>query len=332
MARQFIDARYEWNWSSLVGSAQGLLRHHGLPAQADWVSAVIGDAFRVNAATAIDAEPAFQRSGYPRRPLSDLRESLAVLGLSARVHTRDLSRHRPPWFLQRRLRISLNAGRPVVAFGAGVALGEKRTEFGLIVGYDDDRAAYRIDGPLTGEVGPWLPYDELGGAPAATERWLAVITASAATPQPERVTALARSAALAAEGPGALARWLAVLEGEAEIDAQRHAFWAQAFVAARGEAAHFWRRVAETEPAFRPVADGFGELAVSLSRFATLYPYPAGGDVVSAAGRSVGALALGRAITLEEAALATLGALPLPSRLPLPLPDAADSRDSSGSR
>ena len=332
MARQFIDARYEWNWSSLVGAVQGLLRYHGRPAQADLVSAVIGDAFRVNAAGAIDAEPAFDRTGYPRRPLGDLPESLAALGLSARVHTRDLTRQRPPWFLQRRLRISLNAGRPVVAFGAGVALGQERAEFGLIVGYDDDRAAYRVDGPLTGEVDPWLPYNALGGAPDAAERWLALITASAATPKPELAAALARSAALAAKGPGTLTRWLAVLEGEVEIDAQRHAFWVQAFVAARGEAAHFWRRVADVEPALAPVADGFGELALSLSRFATLYPYPAGGDVVSAAGRSVGALALGRAITIEEAALATLGAASLPSRLPLPLPDAAGSGDSSGSR
>ena len=327
MARQYIAARYVWSWSSLTGSVLGLLAHSALPADPIVVGCLLGDSLRSPGphTAGDDQRELFAPTGYPRRPLDDLRTPLQALGLRATVHERDLARQRPPRFFGRRLKAALNAGRPLIAYGAGRAVGPSAppAEFGLIVGYDDERRTYRVDGPLTEEVDAWLPFDELGGsrAPAleadaeATPHWLAVIDATPDAPQPDRMASLAHSAALAADGPAGLERWIQQLETDLPIDPQGHAWWAQRLAAGRAEAAQFWARLATELPSLAPVADLLQREALTLSSFATLHPYPAGGDIGSAAGRTLAARTLVNALASEREAIDRLAAAQIPDSL-----------------
>jgi hypothetical protein len=196
-------------------------------------------------------------------------------------------------------------------------------EFGLIVGYDDERRAYRVDGPLSAEVDAWLPFDELGGSSRTTavdRSWLALIDASVDEAQPDRVVALARSAALAAGGVAGLERWIQLLETDLSIDPQGHAWWAQGLAAGRAEAAQFWARCAAALPSLRAVADPLQREALALSRFATLHPYPTGGDVGGATRRTLSARTLIEALAFEREALDRLAAATVPNSLTLAPP------------
>jgi len=359
MAEQFIPAAYEWHWSSLAGSVQGVLRQFGLPHASFWVGGVLGESFRVGMPVVGGGE-AFEASGYVRRSLVDLEAALGTLGIRATVHERDLSRTRRPMLFERRLRASLGTGHPVVAYGAGYApgpsgaagpgvagsrppndrpprerlpddgplgAGASRREFGLLVGYDDARESYRITGPLTEQVGPWLPYAELG-RDRARPGWLAVAMTARAKPHPQRAAAQARDAALAAGSPEAMAAWIALLSGDSPINAPGHALRAQGLAAARAEAAQFWSLIAEGAPDLEVVAQAYRRMALALSRLATLFPYPAGGDVQSAGSRSAGAAALRKALDAESEALDRLAASAIPRDVPVRPGERSRGRDA----
>ena len=330
MPRQFIAARYVWSWSSLTGSVLGLLEHAGRPADPVLVGCVLGESMRSCGphsapATIADQGDLFPPTGYSPRPLAGLLAPLRALGLDATAHERDLARERAPRFLTRRLKAALNAERALIAYGAGRAVGPSvpPAEFGLIVGYDDERSAYRVDGPLSAEVDSWLPFDELGGshrAAAADRRWLAVIDATVDEPQPDRVVALARSEALGARGPAGLERWIQLLEADLPIDPQGHAWWAQGLAAGRAEAAQFWTRCARSLPGLTPVADLLQREALTLSRFATLHPYPTGGNVGSVAGRTLSVRTLVEALALEREVIDRLATATVPDSFTLAPP------------
>ena len=297
MARRQLDAAFVWNWNSLVGCVQGALRTLDLPHEAAWVSGALGEAMRTPPLAVIEDAPAFARSGYPPRPLQPLAAPLASLGLRGRLVERDLTRPRRAWssrawFLHRSIRMRIDRGLPVVAYGAGVA------DFALIVGYDSATQRYRVSGPLTEQVGDQLPYDRL---PNAGAPWLAIFLPERARPDPEAGARLALARALAADPAPILERWRGVLDGDAPIAAAGHAYWAAALGAARGEAARFWR-----EAGRESAAEGYGRVAVAMSRFCTLFPYPAGGNVRGAAERRVGARMLAEVIAAEREALDTL--------------------------
>ena len=305
----------------------GLLEHSGLPADRTLGGCVLGESMRscgphtARAAFAGQGD-FFAPTGYSPRPLAGLLEPLRALGLDATAHERDLGRERVPRFFTRRLKMALNAERVLIAYGAGRAVGPsvQPTEFGLIVGYDDERRAYRVDGPLSAEIGGWLPFDELDrlSRSAAVDRhWLAVIDAILKDPQHDRVVALARSKALDAGGLAGIERWIQLLEADVSIDPQGHAWWAQGLAAGRAEAAQFWARCARSLPDLTPVADVLQREALTLSRFVTLHPYPAGGDVASVAGRTLSARTLVKALALEREAVDRLGTATVPDSFTL---------------
>ena len=288
------EIAYEYNWSSLVGCLQALLTQTGLPAGAARVSAVSGDGFLV--------EPAFDRVGYVPRRLDALTEDLAALGLQARVDVWRIGRWRPPilsWRVGRRIRRTLSMGRAVAAYGA------VPNEFGLIVGYDAQRGAYTVRGPLTDEIGGLLRAAALPGGEA---EWLALVIPEGPGSEPARPTMLAARAAvhaLEAKAAVGLGHWIAALESGAEIEARVHAYRAQALAAARGEVSRFWRELADSERdevEARGVAAlvvPSGRQALIFSRFATLFPFPAGGDL-GRGGRTVGARILREALAQEQ--------------------------------
>ena len=300
------DAAYVYNWNSLVGCLQGLLRQAGLPSGGAQVSVVSGEAFRV--------EPVFDRAGYVPRPLAGLSRDLAALGLRARVDVWGLARRRLPllrWRLERRVRGALSGGRAVAAYGAVPG------EFGLIVAYEVQRRAYVVQGPLTDAIGGLLP---AAGLPGPAADWLALVAPQGPGLEPAGSDDLARRAAAQALQAGAAAglrRWIALLESGAPIEARVHAYRAQALAAARGEASRFWRELADSplgEMETRPLAalrEPARRQALVSSRFATLFPYPAGGDLAGG-GRIVGAGILREVLAIEEELAPLLAAVRAP--------------------
>ena len=321
MASGFVETRYEWNWSSLVGSVQGVLRACELPHDAAWVSAALGEAFRVGARGTMEQrvgeEAAFGRTGFQPRALNSLADDLSMLGLRAEVMTRDLSSAGLPRLLRRRIRQRVDRGEAVMAFGVG-SVHLARSEFGLIVGYDDGREAYRIDGPLTEEMGPWLAFDVWQGRrredDAPGSRWFAVVFAEGRAAMSAAVPSQARRHVLASESVADLGRWRDVLEGGGPVYPQGHAYWVQVLVAARFEASRFWSVVAADDDRVAAVADLYRRETLALSRLATLYPYPAGGDVLNASLRRLAGGMLGEAVELEREVIDRLRTLEIEPR------------------
>ena len=264
-SRRLVDARYEYNWNPLIGSLAGALRALDRAAAMAAISAVSGAAFALP-----PVEEGFAPRPAPLDLPSALGEGLRALGVAAEIMQRDQPPARLAWsLLNRRLRRDLAQGRPIVAARAGVD--PFGPAFGLIVGFDDERRAWRRDGPMTEQIGSWLPYDEL----RSTSPLVIVRLRAAALPDRTAIGGAARRAeAIAADAArAALGRWLAILEGGEPIDPQGHARAAQAFAAAIGEAAAFWREYDRDAPECARAQ----ALAVALSRFATLFPYPMGG-------------------------------------------------------
>ena len=289
------DAAYEYNWNSLVGCLQGLLRQAGLPSGGSRVSAVSGEAFRV--------QPIFDRAGYVPHPLAGLAQDLVALGLRARGGRLGPDRA-----------ASATAG---VAAGSVVCAGRCR-----------GGGQWRRMGPYRASSGSsWdtrrnaAPTSSRGrsrtrsagccprrACPPRAADWLALVVPQGPALEPagsDDLAACAAARALQAGAAAGLRRWIALLESGAPIEARVHAYRAQALAAARGEASRFWSEFADgalgrTET--RPLAalrEPARRQALVCSRFATLFPYPAGGDLAGG-GRIVGAGILREVLAVEE--------------------------------
>jgi hypothetical protein len=85
----------------------------------------------------------------------------------------------------------------------------------------------------------------------------------------------------------------------------------QALGAARFEASRFWSTVAAEDARLVAVAEAYRREALLLSRLATLYPYPAGGDVGNPNLRRLAGGMLRQATDVEREAVARLRAVEL---------------------
>ena len=204
---------------------------------------------------------------------AQLHNGLNALGLRVSLIYRDShqqSRIEPVRrrLIRRRIRRELARERPVTAFRAG--LDTAGPTWGLIIGFDDERAAWYRDGPLTEQVGPWLPDADFDYAPDLC----AILAQVRRAPDPDAMLESATHAQSDAAPlvVNALRDWIAVFEADTEIDPQGHAQAAQTLAAGWGEAAEFWRGYPDSAEA--AVAQA---VALTLSRYATLFPYPMGG-------------------------------------------------------
>ena len=250
----FVEARYEYHWAPLLGCLVGQLSHLDAAQPSHLIGAVTGISYQPPQ----DAElPVF------------LNDGLSALGIESRITEQSLPNRLQRIRARRRIRGELRADRPVTAFGVGVsAFGPA---WGLIVGCDDDRRAWRRDGPMTEQVSPWLSESEFNASPA-----LILITARRdADPHPERIAEVAeRAFARAAERVQQhLLEQIQLLDSDIEIEPQRFAHDAQMLAANWGEASAFWRECPHAEYTSRTQ-----QVAVTLSRYATLFPYPMGGQ------------------------------------------------------
>ena len=258
----FVEARYEYHWAPLLGCLVGQLDHLG----AAQPSHVIGAASGVSYQPPQDAElPALLEHG------------LAALGVSARITNLSYPNRLQRYRARRRIRRELRASRAVTTHGVGVsAFGPV---WGLIVGVDDERGAWRRDGPMTEQVSPWLPESEFNAAPVV----IAIAARRSGAPTVEYIERAAADA-LASSLDRArrdLRERIEVLDSAVELEAQRYSYEAQALAANWGEAATFWREFRDDR--YSPMAQ---QVAVTLSRYATLFPYPMGGQPNSPGVRS----------------------------------------------
>ena len=250
----FVEARYEYHWTPLVGCLVAHLEQIGASQPGYVVGTVTGVSYRPPA----DSE-------LPNR----LAAGLAALGVSAAVVDRADPGRLRQWLARRRIRRELRAGRPVTAYGVGVS--PFGPTWGLIVGCDDERRAWRRDGPMTEQVSPWLPETDF----SAFARLALVLAASVGAPDLDRISAAAASALAESMASAALDLLdrISLLDSAIEIAPQPYSHEVQTLAANWGEAAAFWREF--PHPAFTPLAQ---QMAVALSRYATLFPYPMGGQ------------------------------------------------------
>ena len=258
----FVEARYEYHWAPLLGCLVGQLDHLGVPQP----SHVIGAASGISYQPQQDAElPALLEHG------------LAALGVSARITNVSYPNRLQRYGARRSIRRELRAGRAVTTHGVGVsAFGPV---WGLIVGVDDERGAWRRDGPMTEQVSPWLPESEFNAAPVV----IAIAARRSGAPAMEHIERAAADA-LASSLDRArrdLRERIEMLDSAVELEAQRYSYEAQALAANWGEAATFWRDYRHDR--YSPMAQ---QVAVTLSRYATLFPYPMGGQPNSSGVRS----------------------------------------------
>ena len=258
----FVDARYEYHWAPLIGCLTAQLEHIGIGQPSYVIGAATGLSYR--APDSVELPPT-------------LSDGLVALGARSTVTS-----HRRPNRLQRalarrRIRNELRARRPVAAFGVGLsAFGPT---YGLIVGYDDDRMAWRRDGPLTDQVSRWLEESEFASLPCLT-----LITARLGgefDPDLLRQTATASLDAAIDSAQTDLLNRITLLGSDQEIEPQRFSYDAQALAANWGEAAAFWREIRHQR--YGPASQ---HVALALSRYATLFPYPMGGQPNSPGVRS----------------------------------------------
>ncbi len=254
LVQAFVEARYEYHWAPLIGCLVAQLDHIG----ARQPSYVVG------ATTGISYQPP-QDAELPAL----LSDGLSALGVTPRITDLTYPNRLQRFLARRRIRRELQADRPVTTYGVGVsAFGPA---WGLIVGCDDDRSAWRRDGPMTEQVSPWLGESEFNDSSVL----ILIAATQVREPGPEdikqaSVRALDQAVTRARQD---LLDRIALLDSDIEVEPQQYSHEAQALAANWGEAANFWREFPHAE--YKPIAQ---QLAVTLSRYATLFPYPMGGQ------------------------------------------------------
>jgi hypothetical protein len=315
MARkQLADIPLTITWTTLIGALHGVLRFLGEPIAPDELMGVTGFAFRL-ALTERDGVLAATSAAAS----VDLPRALPLLENGGRALTLLQASPGTAEFISRRdealraIHRSVDRGRPAIAFDLHLP------EFGIVRGYDADARTLTVSSLLSGQFGAMLP-ESRWPVPERVGR-VTVLLPGGRRPRPgARVHAAAlRFAAGYAEhgdpgdptgathGLAAYARWRRAFEAAEPIDAAGNARAIQTVQAARRDAARFLRGIATLYPGAAPsltaAASAYEGVALAFSRMATLFPYPAGGDVTGAAGRYVALSALGAAEGQERVAL-----------------------------
>ena len=252
--KAFVNARYEYHWAPLVGCLVAHVGQIGAPQPSYIVGSVTGISYQPPQ----DAElPAYLRTG------------LSALGVAADVKDSAYPNRLQRLLTRQRIRRELRVNRPVTVFGIGVS--PFGPAWGLIVGCDDDRRAWRREGPMTEQVSPWLPESDFNEAPVH----MLISARRSGDPAPEAIERTAAQAMLSSVDrvQRDLVDRIGLLDSSVEIQPQQYSHDVQALAGNWGEAATFWREF--PHGVYTPVAQ---HMAVTLSRYATLFPYPMGGQ------------------------------------------------------
>jgi hypothetical protein len=304
------------NWTSLVGALHGVLRALGDRAGPAQLMGVTGHAFRIalteqdgvlsgtSAAAALDLArmlPLYRNTGR--------RFELIQVGPT----DRDFAKRRIDAL--KRVRRNIDRGRPAIAYDLHIP------EFGIIFGYDDRAHTLLVRSLMSGQYGDVLA-ESRWPVPERDGRLVVLLTGDRERVDPVHALRDALRFAVdyaehgdpgdptgATHGLAAFLRWREAFEQGRAIDPSGNALTIQIVQNARRDAARFLRDAAASSPlagSLTTAASGYEQVALALSRMATLFPYPAGGDVSGRGARIIAAGALHEAEEHERAALQAL--------------------------
>jgi hypothetical protein len=204
----------------------------------------------------------------------------------------------------------IDNGRPAIAYGLQLP------EYGLAYGYDDREETLAVKTVLSEMVGELFPWDRYpsDGAPFQT----VVVPRKFRRPPADPLTAAISEAVRFAhngdldgigvsQGFAAYESWARILETEAVIDPQGNAHTIQTLQAARSDAASYL--AARPEPALREAAAAYEQEVLALSRLATYFPFPNGGDVTNPGIRRLAAALVHETLEHERRAVQAMARL-----------------------
>jgi len=308
---------YTYNWTSIVGALEGVMRYLGQDYPTAYLMGLSGHAFRLDISADDGAAigpkgPTCIDYNHALRLYSGLGREFAAI--SASQSDRDYEGARKRALEQ--IKKSIDRGVPAIAFDLHLP------EFGIVVGFDDQQRVLLVDTALRPQVGAVLPYDRW---PTTDTGWLLALI-----PNPKAIAfdgaraereALRFAVAHAEEGEGGLAAtgsyhglaawefWASTLEGEAPASAFGNAYTAQVVQAARRYAGQFLRGMASKYPQAQELsaaAAAYQRAGLVLTRFATLFPFPQGGEIDNTGARRLGAACLRGALAEEQTAIGAI--------------------------
>jgi hypothetical protein len=313
--RRLLAARFEANWSSLIGAFHGAFDALGDEPDADWLMGVSGHAFR--AAFSNDAGSLIGSETW----LSvDHADSLGLYRNMGRDLDLIHARAAEPGFAAakdeavRRIEKSIDRGTPVIAQGLHTP------EFGIIRGYNKKTRAFYVSTISQEQTGEAMP---IAAWPPGPERRLNVfLIGKRRTVSPDQAirAAITFACEYAELGettePGNEARvthgfkafddWAKGLAGGLPLNAMAHAYNIQCVLSARRHAASFLDRFAlETAVSGRllAAAAAYRDEVLAWTRLASLFPYPGVGEIEGLAARLEGSRYLLQALVHERVAV-----------------------------
>jgi hypothetical protein len=318
--KRLAEAHYVSNWTSLVGALEGVLRYLGSTLSTSYLMGVTGHAFRIAVTAGGDGMVGGdgpKRVDYERAlPLYQSVGREVTYLYTYRSRDPRYDRHRD--LIIKRIESSIDKGIPVVAYDLHLP------EFGIIKGYDSKARLFAVSTQLSAQYGETLPYAQwpVPGRGDAVHVFL-VGKARGADRREAEARALRFAARYMQEGEPALAdvaagfagwaRWLSAFEGDTPVSPSGNALMVQAVLSARSHAARFLREIAPdygpaAAAAMKQAAAAYDRLAHPLSRLATMFPYPSGGNTESPAVRWEAARYLREALACEHEAVHQLEA------------------------
>jgi hypothetical protein len=323
MPRQTVAA-YVNHWVSVVGALHGTITALGGTYSPAEVSALSGHAFRLAITSSANGEiGADGPNCFPSRSALPLYAGLGWRFTAVEAAPDDAAFARRRDEALERMAKATGRGVPAVAFDLHIP------DFGIVYGTEKGRQrtslVLLVSTAMSAQYGARLPAEQWP-APGRPQPLRVFLPEKQVKVDPAaRLVRLLRFAVEYARhgepepGPGcvapasglaAYARWLAVLDGDGPVSPHGQARCIQALQQARVEAATFLdaaqRSHPAAAPAFQRAAAGYRTVVLEMSRLATLFPFPNGGDVVSAGARRAGAIYLHRALTAEEQAVEAL--------------------------
>ena len=314
--RELAGLRYVPNWLSPVGALAGALRFLDLPVPPPpYLTGISGHAFQFAFGLGGDG---LMRAAAPtgeryRRAVG----RYGALGLRTELHVVPAGDPAAREAALGVIRRAIDRKRAVIAFGLHTP------EYGLVTGYDEERGQLLVSTLTTEQQGAalplamWPPPGNTGPVPLVVLERGGRFEREAA----ERAAlGFALEEAVAEPGEGELAagiaayqRWQAELRApEATLDGRGHAYTIQMLLAARREAGQFAAALAERARngvALREAAGAYQREVLALSRLASVFSYPHGGDITNAGVREQGARYLATALEQERAALDAIGTI-----------------------
>ncbi len=314
-----LAARIAPNWTSAAGALEGILQFFEMPLPRHGVMGLSGHAWHFCLGTrdgvrALPSGPA--DLDWDAAPANYSRTGLAWERFGARLTPGT------DWTEMRAAAVEwatghLDAGRPLIGWDFHLH------EHAVVYGYDLERRGFLVDDLLSGDGGPFAPWEEWPG-PLGVVELFASLGPSAVDPVEAVGGALSHAlACLRGEdgppedpaqprGAAGLDSWADAFDGEDVIDRAGNAYTLAILQAARSDGAAFLADLAAAIPELAVplnVAErAFREETKALAPLLTLFPFPAGGhgNVDNPGLRRGAAMALRRAAQHERTAAAAL--------------------------